>query len=385
MNDVIYLDNAASSWPKPAAVAVAVAEAVSNYGANPGRGAHTLALTAGRKVLTARKQLARFFGASNTEDIIFTKNTTEALNLPLQAYLQAGDHVLVSAVEHNSVIRPLEYLKQKGVTYSRIAANSQGVTTIAGVEEALTRHPNCKLLAVSHASNVVGTLFPLAETSELLKKHDVKLLVDAAQTAGVYDIDVNQLKIDFLAFPGHKGLLGPQGTGGLYINPEIELSPLLYGGTGGNSESRAMPTTRPDRYESGTPNTPGIAGLMAGLDFINQTTLATIREHEWQLTSRLLTKLQNIPIATIYGPEHTVQRAAVVAFNLAGMESNEVAYMLDKVYKIAVRAGHHCSPDGHQTLNTIQQGVVRVSPGFFNTTSDIDKLIEAVEEIADEI
>ncbi|OEH86486.1 cysteine desulfurase [Desulfuribacillus stibiiarsenatis] len=385
MERYIYLDNAASSWPKPLEVATATYNAITNYGANPGRGAHKLGLEAGRIVYGCREKLAKLFHVENPSNIIFTKNTTESLNIPLMSFLKAGDHVLTTSVEHNSVIRPLEYLLTKGITYSMIPATQTGETDLNELEKQLKHHTNTKLLVVSHASNVLGTILPLEEICKLAKIYNITVLVDAAQTAGVIDIPVEKWGIDFLAFPGHKGLYGPQGTGGLYIHPEVVLEPILYGGTGGNSESKQMPTVRPDRFESGTPNTPGLAGLKAGVEFIQSVGMDKIREHESMLVALLLDKLQHMPLIQTYGPPIGIERAAVVAFNIKGIESNEVAYMLDKIYNIGVRAGMHCSPCAHTTAGTLQQGIVRVSPGYFNTHADIDTFVDAIEEIIEEI
>jgi cysteine desulfurase family protein len=385
MDQIIYLDNAASSWPKPPQVAKEVYNAIEKYAANPGRGAHRLALEAGRIVYGCRAALAELFHISNPSDIVFTKNATEALNLPLLCYLSEGDHVITSSVEHNSVIRPLEYMQAKGITYSTINADAAGKTDVDEIEKEIIKHPNTKLLVVSHASNVIGTILPLENACKLAKKYNIKIMVDAAQTAGIIDIPVEPWGIDFLAFPGHKSLMGPQGTGGLYISPEINLPPLFHGGTGGDSESKVMPNIRPDRYEAGTLNTPGLAGLHAGIKFILDTGMSSIREHEAGLTRMIMERLQNINKVHIYGPPINEQRAAVVAFNIQGIESNEVAYMLDKVYNVAVRAGMHCSPIGHRTIGTLEQGVVRVSPGYFNTKEEIDIFVDAVNDIVEEL
>jgi len=386
MGNIIYLDNAASSWPKPPGVGKAACEAIENYAANPGRGAHQLALEASRQIYLCRVALSELFGVGNPENIIFTKNTTEALNIPIAGYLKKGDHVLTTGVEHNSVIRPLEHLRQIGeITYSIIPTNAEGEVDLNQLEDALKTYTDTSLLIISHASNIVGTIFPLEQACMLAKKYHVKIMVDGAQTAGVFDIPVEKWGIDFLAFPGHKGLLGPQGTGGLYMNPEINVRPLLFGGTGGNSESKEMPHVRPDRYESGTLNTPGLAGLRAGIAYIQEQGIDAIREHEWNQTHTILQKLQKIDHIDIYGPPIDRQRAAVVAFNIHGIESNEVAYMLDKIYNIAVRAGYHCSPIGHQTIGTLQKGVVRASPGYFTTDQEIDTFIGAIEDIVGEL
>ena len=386
MEKIIYFDNAASSWPKPPSVAQAVFDAINDMGANPGRGAHKLALEAGRIVYNCRNNLAELFQVKNPNDIVFTKNATEAINLPLLCYLQPSDHVITTSLEHNSVIRPLEYLRQsRQIEYSLFEADRKGMFDLNYLEELFKKQANLKMLIVSHGSNTLGTIFPLQEACQLAKQYRIRILVDSAQTAGVYNIPIEAWGIDFLAFPGHKGLFGPQGTGGLYITPEIEMAPLLHGGTGGNSESKEMPTVRPDRYESGTPNTPGLAGLDAGITYIRQQGIDKIREQEWILTKYIMEKLHMIDGIEIFGPPIEQERAAIISFNIRGLESNEVAYMLDSVYNIAVRAGLHCAPSAHETVGTLSSGMIRVSPGYFNTIGQADVLIDAIEEIVSEI
>lgn len=376
-----YFDHAASSWPKPPDVIEEMARAVTQYAANPGRGSHAMAMEASRILLKTRVGLAKLFNIGNPNDIFFMPNTTYALNQAIKGFLQQGDHVITTMIEHNSVRRPLEFLKRSGVielTYLPVSAT--GVVDFEDLHDAL--RPETKLFACSHGSNLLGTILPIAEISEVVKKNGVKILVDAAQTAGTYPLDVKALGIDMLAFPGHKGLLGPQGTGGLYIDPSIELTPLVHGGTGSRSEDIDQPATRPDRYESGTVNTPGIAGLGAGIHMVLAKTPELIHEKEWELTQRMMEGLQQIEAITLLGPAVGQRRGGVCAFLLAGFDAAELAFKLDREYGIAVRAGLHCTPLGHDIAGTLKTGAVRASIGFYTTEAEVDYFVQSVKEVA---
>lgn len=375
---MIYLDHAASSWPKPPAVVRAMEEAVREYGANPGRGSHAMAVRASRTLFQARKNLARLFGIKNPNDIIFTLNTTMALNMAIKGYAGDGDHIICTAIEHNSVRRPLEYLKTKrGIEITYVATDRQGFLDIDQLAAAF--QSNTRLVVCTHSSNLLGTILPIWDMAELCKRSGVRLLVDAAQSAGVLPIDVGAMGIDMLAFPGHKGLLGPQGTGGLYISPDIDLEPLLQGGTGSQSEAIAQPTVRPDRYESGTQNTPGIAGLAEGVAFVLNETVEKIHTKEWRLTKELMHGLVEISGITLLGPDPEIIRTGIVAFTLDHMDSSEAAHRLDRDYEIAVRAGYHCTPLAHYCAGTTASGAVRASVGCFTTQDEVQALIRAVE------
>jgi len=350
------------------------------YGANPGRGGHKMSVQASRVLFETRVNLSKLFHIKNPNDISFTINTTAALNQAIKGFVKQGDHVILTSIEHNSVRRPLEYLRQKGIiqiTY--IAADQQGNITPKQVEAAI--QDNTTLVALNHSSNMLGTILPLAEIGEVCRHRRVKLLVDAAQTAGTIPIDVDEMAIDMLAFPGHKGLLGPQGTGGLYVHPEIELEPILHGGTGSQSEAIEQPDVRPDKLESGTQNTVGLAGLNAGVKYIQNEGIEKIHNKEWMLSQRLMEGLLSIEGITLFGPPLGVNKTAIVSFNMRGMDSSEVAYILDQHYDVAVRAGYHCTPLAHETAGTLEQGAVRVSPGYFTSEDDIDALIHGVKEI----
>lgn len=375
---MIYLDNAATTWPKPPVVEKAMVETLREKGANPGRGSHRLSLAAGRVVYHTRELLAELFNVRDPSRVIFTLNCTEALNLALKGFLKPGDHVLTSGMEHNSMIRPLKALSAFGVEYTVVPCNLRGELDLANLEQAL--QPNTKLIALTHASNVTGTLLPIVEAGHLARKHNLALLVDAAQTAGIFPLDVNELNIDLLAFPGHKGLYGPTGTGGLYVRDRISLVPLRYGGTGSQSESEEQPNIMPEMFESGTVNTIGIAGLGAGVEFLLQEGLDRIREHETALLEQLRTGLAAIPGMIIYGPGQQPQ-APVLSVNIRGNDSGEVAFLLDRIYQVAVRAGLHCAALAHRTLGTTKQGVVRFGISYFNTPEEIQQAIKAMEEL----
>ena len=377
---MIYLDNAASSWPKPPGVAEAMMEAVRDYGANPGRGSHELAMRASRTLFQARNRLAQLFGIKNPNDIVFTMNTTMALNLAIKGWVRPGDHVVCTAVEHNAVRRPLEYLKkEKQIEVTYVQTDQAGILNMDNLKHAI--RSNTRLIVCTHSSNMLGTILPVADIATLARSKGIRLLVDAAQTAGVLPINVERMGIDMLAFPGHKGLLGPQGTGGLYISPEIELTPLLYGGTGSQSESADQPLVRPDRYESGTPNTPGIAGLNEGVRYVLNETVERIHEKEWRLTQRMMEGLRSVPGIRILGPDPDIVRTGIVSFTLPNVSSSEAAFVLDREYHIAVRAGYHCTPLAHTCAGTLETGAVRASLGVFTTEEEVDALVQAVREI----
>ncbi len=377
----VYLNNAATSWPKPECVYEAVDRYLRQYGASQGRGSFRHSLEATTIIENCRKNMARLFNVDDPSRFVFTKNCSEALNLAIKGLLRPGDHVITSSMEHNSVWRPLKTLEQKGViTLTQVMCNQYGEIDLADIERALTS--TTRLLVFMHASNVIGTLFPAAELAGIAHAHQAFFLLDAAQTAGVYPIDVSSLDLDLLACSGHKGLLGPQGTGVLYVSPRFVLEPLMEGGTGSSSLSPYQPDVLPDRFETGTPNGPGLAGLGAGIEFILSTGIETIRQKEHQLTAQLLEQLSHIPGMIIYGHNDPDRRVAVVSFNVSKVNPEEVGAVLDEVFNVMVRTGLHCSPQAHRTIGTIDHGTVRVSPGCFNTSQEIDYFIDAVKEIA---
>ncbi|WP_248931054.1 aminotransferase class V-fold PLP-dependent enzyme [Paenibacillus hamazuiensis] len=377
----IYFDNAASSWPKPPQVIEGMKEAVELYGANPGRGSHAMAVKASRILFECRKNLSKLLQVNNPNDISFALNTTAALNQGIKGFVKEGDHVICTNVEHNSVRRPIEYArKARSVSVTYVKTDTRGILNIDDLKAAITS--KTKLIVCNHSSNLLGSILPIPEIAELCRKHGVKLLVDAAQTAGTLPIRIADMGIHMLAFPGHKGLLGPQGTGGLYVEPELELEPLMHGGTGSQSEEIDQPTVRPDRYEAGTQNTPGIAGLNEGVKFVLKETVESIHQKEWGLTQRLMAGLMEIEGVTILGPELGQNRTGIVSFTVQNADSSEVAFILDQSYQIAVRSGYHCTPLAHECAGTLANGAVRSSVGFFTTDSEVDMLIGAVKEIA---
>ncbi|MBE9913616.1 aminotransferase class V-fold PLP-dependent enzyme [Paenibacillus donghaensis] len=380
MKPPIYLDHAATSWPKPPEVMQAMQHAMVEAAANPGRGSHHMAVQASRVLFDTRKILSRLFQIRNPNDLIFTYNTTEALNLAIKGLLREGDSVVATMIEHNSVRRPLEYLKRVlGIQVEYIPVNKYGELDMIRMKAAISRRP--RLVVCSHSSNLLGSILPIAEIGELARRFNAVFLVDAAQSAGCLDIDVSAMNIDLLAFPGHKGLLGPQGTGGLYISPAIELEPLLHGGTGSQSEEKEQPLVRPDRYEAGTPNTIGIAGLKAGVEQVLARTPKRIYQHEWGLVQQMMDGIHGIPGLQLLGPEAGQPRTGITSFISAKVDASELAFRLDREYGIAVRAGMHCTPLAHEAAETLRTGAVRASVGVDTTAAEVDAFIEAVKEI----
>lgn len=378
--EVYYFDNAASSWPKPPGVAKSIAEHLAANGANPGRGSHRMAVEASKMIYRTRAKLAKLFHVRNPNDIAFAANTTTALNTAILGFVRAGDHIVCTAVEHNSVRRPLEWLKEKkGVTVTYVATEADGTMDPMRLKENLTA--NTRLVIVNHSSNLLGSILPLQEIGEIVRSHGAALLVDAAQSAGVLPIDVDAFGIDMLAFPGHKALYGPQGTGGLYISPAIDVEPLVLGGTGSQSEEIQQPRVRPDRYESGTVNAPGIVGLGAGLDYVLHETMESIHNKEWEQTQLIMEGLLELEGIRILGPALGKERTGIVSFTAHGVESAELSYILDQHFRIAVRSGFHCSPLAHRTAGTEQTGAVRVSVGAFTTSEEVEYFIDAMKTI----
>jgi cysteine desulfurase / selenocysteine lyase len=382
---MIYLDNAATSWPKPPCVAEAMTEFLEKVGANPGRSAHRLSVESGRIVYTARDRVARFFGASDPLRVIFGLNGTEGLNLAVRGLLSPGDHVITSSMEHNSMMRPLRALGWDGVEVTVIPCSRQGVLDPDDVSRAI--RSNTTLLAVNHASNVTGTLQPIGELGAMARRAGILLLVDAAQTGGAYPIDMVEESIDLLAFTGHKSLLGPTGTGGLIIGERVDvktMKPLKRGGTGSNSELEEQPDFLPDAFESGTPNVMGLAGLDAGIQWIMERGIEAIRSYEERLTQRLIDGLISIPAVTVYGTGSARLQTGVVSFNIEGRDPAETGLLLDDEHEIMCRVGLHCAPAAHGTIGTFPVGTVRFGLSIFNTEGEIDAAVEAVRRLREE-
>ena len=399
---LIYLDNAATSFPKPPQVTQAMVYFMDHVGANPGRSGHPLARKAGEIVQSARDGLARLFNIDDASRICFTLNVTEALNTVFSGYLNPGDHVVTTAMEHNSVMRPLVYLRETGhITLDIVPCDRKGFLDTGALAKVLRR--DTRLVVLNHASNVCGTLQDVASIKAVTG--DIPLLLDAAQTAGVYPVDVKALGVDILAFTGHKGLMGPQGTGGFYVREGIELRPLKRGGTGSKSEDLHQPDFMPDSMESGTQNNVGIAGLGAAVEFILAEGVEKIRRHEQELTRALIEGIYDLQNIAIYGPLDPDRQTATVSITLdstlaEGSEGSlgcgainlewfddsvsigEAEDRLSGQYNILVRVGLHCAPLAHQTIGTFPEGTVRLSMGYFNTLEDIELAVKAIRRIA---
>lgn len=380
---ITYLDNASTTYPKPACVWEAAKDYLENIGANPGRSGNYLARKAEKVVADCRNNLARLFNIKDSDTIALTFNATHALNTILKGTLEQGDHVIITNFEHNSVIRPIEKLKRASIIqYDVIDSDSNGIFRITDFEAAIKS--DTKLIVVNHASNVLGVVAPIAEIIKTAHKQGVQVLVDASQTAGFLDIDVEALDIDYLVFTGHKALQGASGTGGFYAKDPYAVRTLIEGGSGSNSLSPVHPGTLPDKFEAGTMNYLGIAGLGASLEKLITTGIATTRARELDLTKELLEGLSAMEDITIYGTTDIDCKVPVVSFNIAGQTASEVATVLDQKYKIMVRPGLQCAPLIHKTLGTSPHGTVRVSFGASSTQKDIHSLLSAVQEIIHE-
>lgn len=378
---MIYLDNAATSFPKPSDVYEEVLKCMENYAANPGRGSHDMAIKASEKVMETRGEISEFFNIPNPLNIVFTNNATEALNIAIKGLLKKRDHVISTVIEHNSVLRPLNYLSKNGVQFTLLGVNQSGYININGLKNEIRK--NTKAIIINHASNVLGTIQNIKEIGKIAKENNIIFIVDASQSAGILSIDVQRDNIDLLAFPGHKGLLGPQGTGCLYVKDGIELENFKDGGTGSNSNLMVQPDFLPDKFESGTLNTPGIAGLCEGVKYIKKVGRKNIKKHEEVLIEYFLNEIKKLSYIKIYGPQNYENRASVVSINIEGIDSSKVGYMLNK-YGIAVRTGYHCAPLIHGIIGTMNRGTVRISPGYFNTFDDIENLVKALKQIYDQ-
>lgn len=375
---MIYLDNAATSFPKPSKVYDEVLNCMKNYAANPGRASHAMALKASSKIMDTRQHISKIFNISNPLNIIFTSNATEGLNIGIKGMLKRGNHVISTVIEHNSVLRPLNYLSKKGVQVTLLGVDENGYINIGDLKKEIRK--NTKAFVINHSSNVLGTIQDISVIGNIARKSEIIFILDASQSAGTIPIDVEINNIDILAFPGHKGLLGPQGTGGLYVRDGINLDSFKQGGTGSNSNSMNQPDFLPDKFESGTLNTPGIAGLCEGLKFIEKTGIDNIKKHEESLIEYLLSELKKLSYVKIYGPNSHHNRSAVVSINIENMDSSQVGYLLNKK-DIAVRTGYHCTPLIHGIIGTNKSGTVRISPGYFSTHQDIESIIKAIKEI----
>lgn len=375
----VYLDNAATSWPKPESVYLAVDHFMRDVGATPGRGGYQQEEEAQRIADETRTALAQLFHAPDPQSVIFTLNATQAINMALKGLLSPGDHVVTSSIEHNAMWRPLKALEKRGVEITIVPCAPDGMLDPVDVEAAL--RPDTRMVAMLHASNVLGTILPIAEVGEIVHHHKTLLLVDAAQTAGSYPIDMQAMGIDLLAFAGHKGTYGPPGTGGLVVMPGIHLETWVEGGSGFPSRPETMPDELPLRLEAGTQNSAGIAGLSLGVQFVLEQGVEKIHAHEMRLASQLIEQLQAIPGLSILGPVNMEQRTAVVSVSVDDYIPDQLSAVLDKVFGVATRAGLHCAPQAHQVAGTLENGALRFSPGYFNTTEEIDYAVESLQGI----
>jgi len=373
---MIYLDNAATSFPKPNGMLRAMAECMNEYCGNPGRSGHRMSMKTGEEIYKARKEIGKLFHIGDCSRVVFTSNTTEALNLGIKGILESGDHVITTSMEHNSVLRPLKMLEDIGVETTIIKCDWDGSLNAEMLKKEIRQ--NTRMIVSTHASNVTGTILPIKEIGELAKQSNILFLVDAAQSAGAIPIDVDDMKIDLLALPGHKGLLGPMGTGVLYVNEKIKLKPLKEGGTGTKSRDLNHPIDFPDGYEAGTVNAPGIVGLGFSSSYISRIGIDNIRAYEEELISDLDESLRNMKGVTIYGPWNCREKTGIVTFNLHKMGCEEVCEKLSSEYGIASRGGYHCAALAHKTIGTYDTGAVRLSVGPFNTRRDISMAIDAV-------
>ena len=377
----IYLDNASTTFPKAPTVATAMSDYITNRGININRGSYALAYDVEDIIYTTRQRLHPLFNGHDPAHVIFTQNVTMSLNMVIKGLLKAGDHVLVSSMEHNAVMRPLTQLLDEGITFDTIPCDSTGSIQMDSIEPLI--RPNTVALIINHASNVCGTIQPLESIGPICKAHNLQFIVDAAQTAGVIPIDVKACHIDALCFTGHKGLLGPQGIGGIILTKEMAqtLTPLIAGGTGSFSHLETMPTHMPDAFEAGTLNLPGIIGLNEGLAYIESQGMENIHNHELVLTQAFLEGLQSIDGINIVGKQNIQDRTAVVSITIDGMDPANIAYELESTYHIMTRVGLHCAPRAHQTLGTYPEGTVRFSFGYANTHKDVESALSALHRI----
>lgn len=375
---MIYLDNAATSFPKPSSVYEEALNCMKNYAANPGRGSHDMSVKSALKIMETREVICELFNIPSPFNLIFTSNATEALNIGIKGSLKSGDHVISTVIEHNSVLRPLQSLSECGVEITLVSVDTAGYVNSNDIKNSIKE--NTKMIIINHVSNVLGSIQDIETIGKITNEHGIIFMVDGSQSAGVISIDVESAHIDLLAFPGHKGLLGPQGTGGLYIRDGITLKNFKEGGTGSNSHFMVQPNFLPDQFESGTLNTPGIAGLCEGVKFIQKVGINNIQKSEEALLSYLLEELKKLSYVKLYGRHSMKQRSAVLSFNIDGIDASIVGEQLND-YGIAIRTGYHCAPLIHGITNTEYAGTARVSPGYFNTFKDIEKLVESITKI----
>lgn len=378
---MIYLDNAATTMQKPEEVIEAVVQAMHSMG-NAGRGAHSASLEASRTIYDTRELLCRFFGGTDPRRLVFTSNSTESLNIAIKGLFEPGDHVITTMLEHNSVLRPLYEMEKRGVELTIIPADKKGVIEYNDIEKAI--RPNTKAVVCTHGSNLTGNLVDIERIGKITRKNGLLLVVDASQTAGVFPIDVEKMQIDVLCFTGHKGLLGPQGTGGTYVREGIQIRPLKSGGSGVQTYSKSHPAEMPTALEAGTMNGHGIAGLHAAVEYIQRTGIDQIRKREQECMKRFYEGVIQVPGVKVYGDFDDMNRCAIVSLNIGDYDSSEVSDELLTEYRISTRPGAHCAPLMHEALGTVEQGAVRFSFSHFTTDEEVDTAIKAIRELAEE-
>lgn len=378
----VYLDNASTSFPKPKSVSDSIYNYLTNIGGNPGRANHSNALESNRYLFLARETIANFFNFHKIENVIFTNNITSSLNILINGILKPGDHMITSSMEHNSVIRPLYNLKENiGIDLEIVSAKSNGILDVNSISKAIK--PNTKLIVITHASNITGSIQPIQRIGELCKKNNIFFILDSAQSAGVLEVDFKKFNLNALAFTGHKSLLGPQGIGGFIIDDELNkiCNPYILGGTGSLSHSLTQPDFLPDKFESGTLNIPGIIGLYEGIKFIEKEGLNTIYEHNSYLRSYLINEISNINNFNIYGDLDPANGTSCVSITHNNLDVSELSYILDSDFGISNRSGLHCAPLAHQTIGTYPNGTVRLSLGYFNTLDEIKYTVDSLNKI----
>lgn len=377
---MIYFDNAATTYYKPKKMIEAVVNAMNNSG-NAGRGVYNASMTASHSIYDARCKIAKFFGCDNSAFVVFTNNSTESLNIAIKGLLSKNDHVITTNIEHNAVLRPLYEMEELGVSLDITSCDENGNISVSDIEKLIKN--NTKMIVTTHGSNVTGNIIDIKKIGELAKKHNIIYVVDASQTAGVFDINVKNMFIDVLCFTGHKGLLGPQGTGGMVIKDGIEIKPLKSGGTGIKTFDKTMPKELPTHLEAGTMNAHGIAGLSASIDYLNELGLENIRKKEYELMNYFYENIKNIGGVKIYGDFSTKERCSIVSLNISDYDSGKISdYIYDK-YEIATRPKGHCAPLIHKHFGTVEQGMVRFSFCYENTFDEVDVAIKAIKEICE--
>lgn len=376
----IYLDNAATSFPKPKEVATAVYDFMVNNGTSSGRGSYKKAMQSDYIVYECRKLIGKLFNFDNPKKVVFTSNVTDSLNIAMRGILKENDHVITSSLEHNAVWRCLKTLERDiNIKIDTVECSKDGITNPQDIKKYIKK--DTALIVFTQASNVLGTIQPIREIGAIAREHNIPFLVDSAQSAGAMKIDVKEDNIDILAFTGHKSLLGPMGTGGLIINTDIDIKPLKAGGTGGDSAYEYQPDYYPNHLETGTSNVSGIAGLREAIKFLNKEGIENIHNKEKELTKYALEKLETVKDIEIYGPKDCEKMLSVISFNIKDKRPEDVGSIIDQKYDIMLRAGLHCAPTAHSVIGTKERGTLRIGLGYFNEKEDIDKLVEALNNL----